>query len=80
VRLSYGAHENRATKAPVTIECAEGTKTATVNERVEPPLPPSFVSVGTFRFEPGKPAVVTISSAGADGNVHADAVQLLPVP
>jgi hypothetical protein len=80
VRLSYGPHENRATKAPVTIECAEGTKTTTVNERIEPPIPPSFVSAGTYLFEPGKPAAVTLSTAGADGNVHADAVQLLPVP
>jgi hypothetical protein len=44
------------------------------------PIPPSFVSAGTYRFEPGKPAAVTLSTAGADGNVHADAVQLLPVP
>ena len=33
-----------------------------------------------FRFEPGKPAAVTFGTAGADGNVHVDAVQLLPVP
>ena len=37
-----------------------------------------FVSLGVFRFEPGKPAVVTIGGEPADGNVHADAVQLLP--
>ncbi|MEA3209820.1 MAG: hypothetical protein QOE70_2877 [Chthoniobacter sp.] len=78
VRLNYGAHENRATNAPVTIESADGTKSTTVNERIDPPLPQGFVSLGVFRFEPGKPAAVTISSEGADGNVHADAVQLLP--
>ena len=80
MRISYGPHENRATKAPVIIESAEGTKTTTVNERIAPPIPPSFVSAGTYRFEPGKPAAVTLSTAGADGNVHADVVQLLPVP
>jgi len=79
VRLSYGEHENRASNAPVTIETAEGAKTVTVNQRNAPPLPQGFVSLGTFLFEPGKPASVTLSSKGADGNVHADAVQLLPV-
>ena len=80
VRLSYGQHGNRATNAAVTIESAEGSKTATVNQRVPPPLPQGFVSVGAFLFEPGKPAAVTLSTKNADGNVHADAVQLLPVP
>lgn len=80
VRLAYGPHENRATKTPVTIESAEGSKSATVNQRVEAPLPQGFVSLGVFRFEPGKPAAVTLATAGADGNVHADAVQLLPAP
>jgi hypothetical protein len=36
------------------------------------------VSVGTYRFGSGKPAVVTIQTAGTDGYVVADAVQLLP--
>ncbi len=80
VRVSYGMHENRATNAPVTIESADGAKTTTVNERVPAPLPQGFVSLGTFRFEPGKPAAVTFSTADADGNVHIDVVQLLPAP
>jgi hypothetical protein len=79
VRLNYGAHENRATNVPVSVESAEGTKTATLNMRKEPSLEKGFVSLGTFQFEPSKPAAVIISTAGADGNVHADAVQLLPV-
>lgn len=78
VRLAYAPHENRATKAPVTIESAEGAKSTTVNQRVTPPVDKHFVSLGKFRFEPGKPAVVAIGGAPADGNVHADAVQLLP--
>lgn len=77
VLLNYGVHENRATNAPVSIESAEGVQKTTVNQRKDPP-PSGFVSVGTYRFEPGKPAVVTIGGEPADGNVHADAVQLLP--
>lgn len=79
VRVSYGAHENRASKAPVSIESAEGVKQATINQKQEPPLPQGFVSLGQYRFEPGKPAVVGIGGSVADGNVHADAVQLVPV-
>ena len=47
--------------------------------RKEPNLEKGFVSLGTFRFAPGKPAAVVVSTTGANGNVHADAVQLLPV-
>src|SRR5262249_40902521 len=79
VRMNYGEHENRATNAPVWIESATGKKTVTVNERVASPLPKGFISLGKFRFEPGKPAVVVIGDGPADGNVHADVVQLLPV-
>ncbi len=78
VRVSYGPHENRATNAPITIESADGTKSVAVNQRTAAPLPQGFVSVGAFLFEPGKAAAVTIATTGADGNVHADAVQLVP--
>lgn len=77
VRLSYSPHENRATNAPVTIETADGPQKTTVNQRVPPPLK-TTVSLGTYRFTPEKPAVITIGGAPADGTLHADAVQLLP--
>ena len=80
VRLSYGMHENRATNVPVKIESADGVKTATVNQKLPPPPPQGFISLGTFHFAPGKPAAVTIGAGPADGTIHADAVQLLPVP
>jgi len=79
VRLNYGEHENRASNAPVSVESAEGTKELTVNQRVKAPLAKGFISLGKFRFEPGKPAAVVIGTGSADGAVHADAVQLLPV-
>ena len=55
-------------------------KETTVNQREKPPLPQNFISLGVFRFAPGKAAVVTIGGKAANGNVHADAVQLLPQP
>ena len=78
VRVSYSPHENRATNTRVAIESADGVKETTINQRNKPPLPQNFISLGTFKFAPGKPAVVTIGGKPADGNVHADAVQLLP--
>src|SRR5205823_4333424 len=78
VRLNYVQHENRATDVPVTIESADGRKTVKVNERVAPPLEKGFTSLGTHRFEPGKPAVVIVGDGPANGNVHADVVQLIP--
>ncbi|MCX7826978.1 MAG: FAD-dependent oxidoreductase, partial [Verrucomicrobiae bacterium] len=78
VRLAYQSHENRASNAPVTVHSADGPKTLAVNQRAEPPIPPIFVSLGVFRFEAGKPGAVEFKTEGADGNVGADAVQVLP--
>ena len=79
VRLAYVAAANRAAAVPVTIAHAAGTATATVNEKLPPPLGQHFVSLGTFPFTPAQPAVITISNAGTTGFVGIDAVQLLPV-
>jgi hypothetical protein len=78
VRLNHHPHENRATNTPVTVESVEGRKTFPVNQRVAAPQK-GFISLGKFRFEPGRPAVVIIGDGPADGNVHADVVHLLPV-
>jgi len=80
VRVSTGSHENRAGNAAITIESADGAKTVTLNQRVPADLPKGLHSLGTFRFAPGKPAVVSFTTEGANGNVHIDAVQLLPQP
>ncbi|HEX3656918.1 MAG TPA: FAD-dependent oxidoreductase [Pirellulales bacterium] len=78
VRLAYTTLANRATNVPVTIEAADGQHQVTVNERREPAVDKLFQPLGTFRFERGKPAVVVVSNAKADGYVIVDAVQLLP--
>ena len=79
VRLAYGHHENRATNTPVTVRSADETKTVKINQRVKPPLPHGFISLGTFEFKQGQPVEVIMSNTGVDGNVHADAIQVLPV-
>jgi len=75
VRVSYSPHGNRASNAMVTVESAAGQKQSRINQKKKPPIDDLFVSVGTFSFEKGQPAVVVISNDDADGYVIADAVQ-----
>jgi hypothetical protein len=79
VRVSAGAHENRASNTPVTVTSSTGAQTVRINQKVEPTLPDGFISVGTFTFQAGKQGVVEITTDQANGNVHVDAVQLLPI-
>jgi hypothetical protein len=79
VRVSWGAHANRAKAAHVTVTSAEGEKAFTLDQS-QPPAPEElFHSLGTFRFEAGKPASVLFTVAGSRGTVHIDAVQAVPV-
>ncbi len=78
VRFAYVPSSNRATNVPVTIHSAEGEKTATVNEKVMPPIDGAFVSLGTFQFTEAGGASIVVATSGTDGFVVIDAVQLLP--
>ncbi|MEI6233416.1 MAG: FAD-dependent oxidoreductase [Planctomycetota bacterium] len=78
VREGHQPHANRATKVNVTVESADGSKKVQINQRIAGTLPNGFVSLGTYRFDADKPGAVIISTEGADGNVHANAIQLVP--
>jgi hypothetical protein len=80
VRLAYLTHENRGTSVPVAVVHADGQHQTTVNMRIAAPLENDFVSLGTFQFDAGKPGAVVVSTANSGGTVHADAVQVLPIP
>lgn len=80
VRLAFQPHANRASNVRVTVTSAEGARTQSVNQKVPPPIQQAFVGLGTFRFEAGQPGSVVIDTEGADGVVHADAVQIVPAP
>jgi hypothetical protein len=77
VRVAYTPNPNRATNVPVTIQHADGSSQATLNERAAPEIDKMFQSVGKYKF--GSQAVVAISNAGTNGYVVIDAVQLVPV-
>ena len=70
VRLSHQPHENRSSKTAVTLD----GQSFVVNQRIAPERPDGFHSIGVFPLEAGKPHTVTISTKGADGTVHADAL------
>lgn len=78
VRVSYAAAPNRASNVPVSIQHADGTAAATVNQKRKPPQDDLFISLGAFRFDKDKPAVISIRNDNTDGITGADAVQLLP--
>jgi len=79
VRLAYQPHENRATNAQAVVTSAAGRTPVAVNMRQPPPIDASWVSLGSFEFAAGQPGAVTLLTKGANGLVHADAVQLLLV-
>jgi hypothetical protein len=79
VRISYSPQANRATNVPVTITAADGEHRYTVNQRKPAEIDGFFHKLEMLSFEPGQPARVTIETAGTDGHVIVDAVQLLPV-
>ncbi len=80
VRTATQPHENRAANTPVTVVSADGEKTVKINQRQAAPLAAGFLSLGIYRFEAGKVYAVEIRTEGADGNVHADAIQVVPAP
>jgi hypothetical protein len=78
IRLAYTPNSNRASNVPVEIQHAGGTATVMVNQKKEPPIDGSFISLGTYDFTGDKAAAVIVSNAGTDGYVIIDAVQWLP--
>jgi len=78
VRYATSPHENRASNASVTVRSADGAKTMTVNQRKASPIDALWVSLGVYSFTAGKSYGVEVDASRADGNVHIDAVQVLP--
>ena len=64
----------------MTVETAAGKRSVRINQREAAPLANSFISVGQFELKDKESAAVVISTEGAGGIVHADAVQIVPVP
>ncbi len=78
IRMSYGQHENRGRTVPVVVQTAAKKAILAINMREKPPLDNGFISLGVFDLTQGETVAVTIATKGAGGNVHADAIQILP--
>lgn len=79
VRLYYTPHQNRASNVPVIVQCSEGRKTFTVNQRKKLPKGKAYHLLGKFPFASGKSSSVEIRAEGTNGYVIIDAVQWVPV-
>jgi hypothetical protein len=78
VRVAWEQHPNRATNATCAIAAKDGVKTVKLDQRGK--TPEGFHSIGVFEFSANQPTSIVISNVGADGAVHADAVQIVPAP
>ncbi len=78
VRYAYLPHENRSEKVNVTLVTGASQESTIVNMQEAPPIEGGFQSLGVFSIQPGEESYVEVISNGG-GNVHADAIQLIPV-
>lgn len=78
LRVSWQPHENRSTKTTIQVVTnGEVTDEKVVDQSKQPLLKNSFHSLGRRSYKKGDKTSVVILGKEADGNVHADAVQLL---
>lgn len=74
--LLYPPLANRATNVPVTVQPAGGeAKTVKVNQQKAGAN--NEASLGVYRLKAGQPVAVTVSTAGTDGTVIVDGLQML---
>lgn len=78
VLVAWQPHENRGSAVPVLVETAAGRVSVRLDMRKPAPLD-GFGSAGRVTLGKGDQCVVVISTDGAKGNAHADAVMLVPV-
>ena len=76
VRLYWAGHENRASNTTVTLNpTGKQVVTLTADQKTNPEG--GFRLLGTYEFAAGA-HTLTIGGKNANGNIHADAVQLVP--
>ncbi len=80
VRFATAPHENRASNTAITVRGSDGAKALTINQQKPATIDNRWVSLGRHRFSAAQPGVVEVNAEKADGNVHIDAVQVLPAP
>ncbi len=79
VRLSYSANPNRASKVRVVLAQGENREEVLVDQRQPPPIDGLFVELAKLRLPADSILEVSLETAGTDGHVIVDALQLLPL-
>lgn len=79
IRVSYLPHENRSSRVKVLVSSDAGESSRTLNMKVAAPLEKDFASVGKLTLKKGESVSVVITTEGSNGNVHADALQVVAV-
>ncbi len=79
VRTTWLPQANHARTLCATVSGAGDEKSVTLDQSVRSEGERGFQTLGTFRFEAGKPCAVRFAVKGAHGTVHIDAVQIVPV-
>lgn len=79
IRVAYTPNPNRASNVSVWVTTQAVAQKTMVNQKLPPSFDKLWSSLGKFRIEMGEEVSVTVSNAGADGYVIADAVQFLKV-
>jgi hypothetical protein len=76
LRVSWLPHKNRSTKTTVQVEVdGKVVKEEVVDQSKPAKLKHGFHSLGKTTLKKGSKVAITILTKGANGNVHADAVQ-----
>lgn len=79
VRVYWAGHENRSSKTTCVLERPDkASVTKVLNQRET--APKGLNVFGVFDFAPSAKNAVVFKTDGADGNVVADAIQVVPAP
>jgi hypothetical protein len=76
VAVAFATGPKRATNVPISIEHAGGTAKVSLDQKTKK-SPFAFAPLGEYRFEAGKPATVTYTNDGANGEVIIDTVRFV---
>lgn len=77
IRMSYVPYGNRASNVAVTVMTPAESKTIRIDQRRVPEIDRLFHSLGTFELPAGRETSVVVQTAGTDGYVVVDALQLV---
>lgn len=80
IRLSYSANPNRATDVVVQAKSSSATVVKKVNQQEAPPIDGLFIEIGSMTLKASEKVEVSVDTAGTDGHVIIDAIQILAKP